>query len=84
MEVENSSLVQSHLSAKSVLHNLCNENDLDCTLIGQFTSSNQQIKEQLSIENANISEARSLVKMLKQELLVALKERDLARSSVQI
>lgn len=69
MNEENATLLESHLNAKHVINNFSLENDQDAKLIKQFEESNRRIREQTVIEKSKISEARNLIKLLKQELI---------------
>jgi len=40
MNEENSTLLDTHLSSKNVVLNLCNENENDCQLLQQFEDTN--------------------------------------------
>lgn len=84
MDSESSVLTQSHLANKNVSQNLCEENERDCAMIQDFNRSNQQMRDRLEIEQTKVMNARALIKLLKQQLIRTGKERDQARTSMQI
>ena len=69
MNEENAVLLETHLNTKNVITNFCSENELDCGLIREFEESNKQIRDQVCIEKSTVAETRSLIKLLKQELI---------------
>ena len=84
MNDENQILLETHLNAKNVITNFCNENELDCGLIRDFEDSNKLIKDRVLIEKSQIVDSRAMIKLLKQQLIQASKERDFARNAVYI
>ena len=53
-------------------------------LYQQFEESNRKIREQKMIEKSRTDEVRCLIKIIKQELIQAQKERDNIRNIVQV
>lgn len=62
----------------------CEGNERDCNLILEFEKTNEQIREQKRLEQSKVVDARKLIKMLKQELIQAQKDRDTVRNEVYI
>ena len=80
MNEENTVLLETHLNSKNIISNFSNENGLDNELIEQLEESNTQIRDQLEVERTKISEARNLIKLVKQELIQVSKEKDIVRA----
>ena len=71
MDLENATLLETHLTSKNIITNLCNENEEDCNLIKQFEAQNRDSRVQVELEKAKIDQAKTLIKLLKQELITA-------------
>ena len=76
MNEENATLLETHLNSKNIIKNFNQENEHDGELTKQLEDSNKLIKEQIMVEKLKITEARNLLKLLKQELIQESKERD--------